>query len=327
MNVRQIQAFLAVVNYGGIRAAGRAIHLSPSAITRLVSQLEEELQCVLLIRGTNGSGELTAEGKAFFPYAASIVDELSRAQETIAQMNGSDTGTVRFSVSPFLPRSVLTKALHLFRSRFKHVKLEVRDGLYGHCMPAMQAGRIDFAITLITDNLVWPNDSFSVKRLFNVQQGLIAHKNHPIHRSRNPLDVSRYEWLITADKYENARNRIGETFVKKGVPWPVNILICDLDQHDQLLRDPNSTVIGVAPFSLQMEKEEDKDVLKRVDFGNHPLASMLRLPDLIGTFVTRSSVPLTPAAQYLADCLLFTIGEWKKTNPAVFSDHHKVAIS
>ena len=84
MNVRQIQAFLAIVNYGGIRAAGRAIHLSPSAITRAVSQLEEELQCVLLIRGNNGSGELTEEGKAFYPYAASIVDELAQAQDAIA---------------------------------------------------------------------------------------------------------------------------------------------------------------------------------------------------------------------------------------------------
>ncbi len=320
MNVRQIQAFLAIVNYGGIRAAGRAIHLSPSAITRAVSQLEEELQCVLFIRGNNGSGELTEEGKAFYPYAASIVDELAQAQDAIAQMHGGDTGSVRFAVSPFLPSDVLTKALHLFRSRFHKVRLEIRDGLYGHCMPAMQAGALDFAVTLITDNLVWPNDNFSVKRLFSVRQGLIANRSHPIHQSQNPLDVSRYEWIITADSLENAANRIGETFVKKGLAWPVNIIVCDLYQHDQLLRNPESQVIGVAPYSLQALMEEDRRLLKQVDFGDHPLASMLKLPDLIGAFVARSNVPLTPAAQYFADCLLFAIETWRKANPAIFAD-------
>ena len=320
MNVRQIQAFLAIVNYGGIRAAGRAIHLSPSAITRSVSQLEEELQCVLFLRGNSGSGELTEEGKAFFPYAASIVDDLSRAQDVIAQMHGDDKGCVRFAISPFLPESVLTKAHHLFRSRFQKVKLEVRDGLYAHCMPAMKAGTIDFAITLITDNLVWPNESYVVKRLFSVRQGLVANKNHPIHQSSNPLDVSCYEWLVTAGSLENAANRIGETFVKKGLAWPVNIVVCDLHQHDQLLRDPNSTVIGVAPLTLQNLKEEDKSLFKEIDFGRHPLASMLKLPNLIGTYVARSNVPLTPAAQYFADCLLFSIEEWRKANPSIFDE-------
>ncbi len=327
MNVRQIQAFLAIINYGGIRAAGRAIHLSPSAITRSVAQLEEELHCVLLIRGNSGSGELTAEGKAFLPYATSIMEELSRAQETISQMNGGDVGTVRAAVSPFLPSHVVSKAFHLFRSRFKRVNLEIRDGLYAHALPALQAGRIDFAVTLITDTLVWPNDNFAVKRLFNVRQGLIAHKDHPIHKSKNPLDVSRYEWLITADNLEDAKNRIGETFVKKGVPWPTNITVCDLEQHDQLLRDPSSDVIGVAPLTLQEEREEKKGILKLVRFEESPLEKLLMLPDLIGAYLTRSSIPLTPAGQYFADCLLYSIASWQKENPELFVSNERKAVA
>lgn len=47
---------------------------------------------------------------------------------------------------------------------------------------------------------------------------------------------------------------------------------------------------------------------------------MLKLPNLIGAYVARSNVPLTPAAQYFADCLLFAIETWRKANPAIFAD-------
>ena len=323
MKIRQLEAFLAVVESGGIRAAGRAIHVSQSAVARAIAQLEEDYHCVFFVRSTNGRCELTPEGRAFLPYATSIVEELERAQEAIAQMNGGGNGTVRAAISPFIPGEVTIKGLRLFRSRYRRVNLEIRDGIYSSVMPMLNSSLIDFAITLITDNLIWPDDSIRTKTLFKVKQGLIANHRHPIFKSSNPQDVARYEMIISAGSQEAARQRVGETFVKKGLAWPVNITVCDALLHDQLLKAPNSEVIGVAPYSLQSMSERDASgeaILKIIDFGKAPGSSMLALPPLSATYLVKNNVPITPAAQYLADCMLFAIKEWVKANPSLFTE-------
>lgn len=323
MKIRQIEAFLAVVKHGGIRAAARAIHVSPSAVARAIAQLEENFHCVLFVRSTNGRCEMTPEGRTFLPYATSVVEELERADEAIAQMNGGDDGTVRAAISPFIPGEVISRGLRLFRSRYRRVNLELRDGIYSSVMTHLNASLIDFAITLITDNIAWPDDSIRTKTIFKVKQGLIANRHHPIFKSSNPQDVARYEMLISAGSLDAARQRVGETFVKKGLAWPVNITVCDALLHDLLLKAKNSEVICVAPYTLQSMSERDETdepILKIIDFKGNPAASMLALPPLSATWLAKSNLPITPASQYFADCLFFAIKEWVKENPSLFAE-------
>lgn len=316
MKIRQIRAFLAVVDHGGIRAASRAIFFSQPAVSRAISSLEEELHCQLFVRNAGGYCELTPTGRVFLPFARSIVEDIKRATESIEQIQGGDVGTVRVAISPFFPGTVISQALRLFRSKFQKVNLAIRDGLYASTMPALSENNLDFGITFVTENISWPNETFSVKRLFKVKQGAVANANHPIHKSQNLFDLAKYEHIIVASSFETARERLALTVIRQGLPWPVNVSIVDQQIHDMLLSAPDSLVIGYAPYTLQHFGPDS--AVRPIRFEGIPTGSIIRLPPLACLLIQRAGIPQTSAAQYFQDCLLFALEVWKKDRTEIF---------
>lgn len=50
MQLSQLEYLQAVANYGGVRKAARAVHVSPQAVSSAIKKLESEYQIVLLDR-------------------------------------------------------------------------------------------------------------------------------------------------------------------------------------------------------------------------------------------------------------------------------------
>lgn len=54
MQLSQLEYLQAVANYGGVRKAARAVHVSPQAVSSAIKKLESEYQIVLLDRSAGG---------------------------------------------------------------------------------------------------------------------------------------------------------------------------------------------------------------------------------------------------------------------------------
>ena len=73
-----VASFLAVASSGSFREAAQCVGLSQPAVTQHVKKLERSLNAILIDRGTAGS-VLTPEGRAFVPYAESLLRTSDRA--------------------------------------------------------------------------------------------------------------------------------------------------------------------------------------------------------------------------------------------------------
>lgn len=74
-----VASFLAVASSGSFRAAALRVGLSQPAVTQQVKRLEKTLDATLIER--NGTGSiLTPEGRAFLPYAESLIRTSRRAR-------------------------------------------------------------------------------------------------------------------------------------------------------------------------------------------------------------------------------------------------------
>lgn len=82
LNLIHARTFLSVVENGGVRAAARALEISPSSVVDHINQLETELGVGLVTRG-HGSAKLTLQGERFLPYARSLIGTAQRAKELI----------------------------------------------------------------------------------------------------------------------------------------------------------------------------------------------------------------------------------------------------
>ena len=78
MNLTYVESFLAVATTGGFRQAAKQISLSQPTVSQHISKLEQLLKAALIVRKHSGC-TLTTEGRAFVPYAETLLRTSRRA--------------------------------------------------------------------------------------------------------------------------------------------------------------------------------------------------------------------------------------------------------
>ncbi len=117
-------AFVRAVDCGGFSAAARELDLSPSALSKLVSRLEDRLGVRLLSRTTRRL-DLTTEGETFYLRAKSILAALDEAEAEVIEANASPSGLLRLHCGSSFGSHQLAPALPRFLERYPDVNLEL----------------------------------------------------------------------------------------------------------------------------------------------------------------------------------------------------------
>ena len=95
---QEMEIFVRSVKGGGFSAAARALRMSPSAVSRAVTRLEDRLGARLLMRTTRRIS-LTEEGRAYYERAKTILAEMDEAEEIVTSLHTAPRGTLRVSGS------------------------------------------------------------------------------------------------------------------------------------------------------------------------------------------------------------------------------------
>ncbi len=102
---RQIDAFLAVAELQSFRLAAIRIHLTPSAVSNLIGELESSLGFALFARSTR-KVTLTVEGRRFIPAASAVQRQIMQAMATASDIRDSRIDVVRVA-APLVVASIL----------------------------------------------------------------------------------------------------------------------------------------------------------------------------------------------------------------------------
>lgn len=120
----EINAFLISVQTAGFSAAARQLGLTPSAVSKLVSRLEDRLGCRLLHRTTRRL-QLTVEGEAFYNRVRPILTALDDAEDELRLASGSPRGVLRMRCSSVFAVHQLTNAIPRFLEQHPEIKLNL----------------------------------------------------------------------------------------------------------------------------------------------------------------------------------------------------------
>ncbi|PTL79796.1 LysR family transcriptional regulator [Vitiosangium sp. GDMCC 1.1324] len=119
-----IEAFVKAAELGSFTLAARQLRLSPSALSRRVAWLEEELGVRLLHRTTRAV-RLSEDGRAFFERCRDSLRELGEAQHAVSRLREHPAGLLRVEAPTVLGRHVIVPALSRFVSRYSEVRVEL----------------------------------------------------------------------------------------------------------------------------------------------------------------------------------------------------------
>jgi LysR family glycine cleavage system transcriptional activator len=119
-----LQAFSAAARTKSVKDAARELHLSPSALSRQISALEQHLGVSLFLRRPTGL-ELTPAGGRYLETVAEVLTALREAQEALAP----ERGPLRVSALESFCAKWMVPRLGGFRAAHPGIELEIEATL------------------------------------------------------------------------------------------------------------------------------------------------------------------------------------------------------
>ncbi|MDH4114222.1 MAG: LysR family transcriptional regulator [Burkholderiaceae bacterium] len=116
--------FVRAVELGGFSAAARALELTPSAVSKAISRLEDRLGVRLLNRTTR-SLTPTPEGATFLERSRRILADIDEAEQEITRFRSAPRGRLRLHISVAFGLHLLPPVLPDFVRRYPEVELDI----------------------------------------------------------------------------------------------------------------------------------------------------------------------------------------------------------
>ncbi len=121
----EMDVFVQVATLRSFSAAGRKLRLSPSAVSKLVTRLEERLDTRLVVRTTR-SLQLTPEGEIYLEKAQAILADIQEAERIVAAGGAAaPRGLLRVSSSVAFGVSCIVPLVPDFLARYPEIELDL----------------------------------------------------------------------------------------------------------------------------------------------------------------------------------------------------------
>ena len=143
--LRQMRAFVAVAKTGNFTLAAQYMHVTQSALSGLIKELEQTLGARVVDRSTRRIA-LTEMGKELYPLFSQMIDDLDRALANIADQAQLRKGIVRVAAPQLMACTLLPQAIAAWRERHPDVKVSLADSAVENVTARVLSGEVDCGI-------------------------------------------------------------------------------------------------------------------------------------------------------------------------------------
>ncbi|MCD9622341.1 LysR family transcriptional regulator [Rhabdothermincola salaria] len=173
MDLRQLNAVLAVAEHGSFSAAARALHTVQSNVSTHVARLEQELGVILIDRST---GQATDEGAAVVARARRVQGELDALAADVASVHDQVAGPGRLGVIGTTARWLVPELVEAMAARHPRVQVVIHDATTSSLLLQLASGTIDLAVL----SLPVADPDVQAEPLFHEDRMLVTPTDHPL---------------------------------------------------------------------------------------------------------------------------------------------------
>ncbi len=152
MNIKSLQYFVHLYDSRSFSKTSTAMHISPSALSRQIQKLEEEIDQTLFLRD-NRSVDVTPAGKKLLPVALQMIGEWNQFRSSVSGKMDSLTGELRLFCSVTASYSHLPDLLSDFRVQHPNIELKLSTGDPAQAIDKILKDEADIAISAKPDQL------------------------------------------------------------------------------------------------------------------------------------------------------------------------------
>ncbi|OLL30610.1 LysR family transcriptional regulator [Burkholderia sp. SRS-W-2-2016] len=203
ITLRQLSAFVVLAKTGAFTSAATRLHITQSALSALIKDLEQALD-VQLVHRTTRSVQLSDVGAQFLPLAQRILDDLERAKRSIAELKSLNAGQVRIAVPQLMACTLMPQVVAAFTAQHPKVDVLIVDCDVEDIPMRVLSGEADLGIG--PERAV--SSELAVRPLFDLPFLAVFPQDHPLGRQKQVAwaDLARYPLISLRDDYTRMLN-------------------------------------------------------------------------------------------------------------------------
>jgi LysR family nitrogen assimilation transcriptional regulator len=153
LELRQVRAFVALVESGSVTAASQALSLAQSTVSEAIAALERELGTALIAhkRGTH-TVTLTPAGRVLLRHARNVLVAVDETYVAMAKAAVSARGVVNIIANESVSTYVLARVLTTARRRWRNTQFAVSVAACPEIREGIRSGAFDLGLFLTSVN-------------------------------------------------------------------------------------------------------------------------------------------------------------------------------
>jgi DNA-binding transcriptional LysR family regulator len=199
METRELKAFITVAEELNFRKAAERLNMSQPPLTRIINQLEADLN-VKLFNRTTRSVELTGAGLHLLKKGKDILAQLSQTEMEVRTLQKTRSGKLHLCVAFGAIHSDLPRLISSFKEQFPKVSVVIVESTFSNLANSLRSAKIDMAFcpNVFKEQVLKqvPIDAHAV--------GLLVSKHNPLSQKKSlKLKDLEGETLIYHGKHEH----------------------------------------------------------------------------------------------------------------------------
>lgn len=197
--MNEMAAFVRVVEEGSFAAAADGLGLTASALSKLVSRLEDRLRVRLLTRTTRRLA-LTPEGQTYLVRARDILSAIEAMESDLSQAGGRPSGRVRVDAGTAIAKHQLAPLLLEFRALYPEISIDLS-------VTDRQIDPVAEHVDLVLRTGAMTDSTLQVVKLYEGHRRICASPDYLARQGRPlvPADLARHQCLLLSHQPHLAR--------------------------------------------------------------------------------------------------------------------------
>ncbi|ARP37901.1 LysR substrate-binding domain-containing protein [Vibrio sp. 10N.237.312.C02] len=187
IELKHLRTLTTLRDSGSLTATATSLHLTQSALSHQLKDLEARIGGQLFLRKTRPV-KFTSEGEILLKLADEIQPQIAKAENELASLKEDVNGRLHMAIECHSCFQWLMPALKEYQVAWPSVTLDFSSGFGFEPLPALMAGELDLVIT----SDIQPRSEVHYEPLFDFEMRLITAINSPLAEkpSIEPQDLS-----------------------------------------------------------------------------------------------------------------------------------------
>ena len=178
MNTTQLEYLVAIVKYGGLREAAIHLYISPQALSKSISRLEQELGIKLFVKSGRGIRP-TPSAILLSELSQDIIDSLKSLKHMVLSSCNADSKrgfTLGVTSTPYHGGLLSGQDVSLLEEAKPEIGLKIHSYSNGPCLEALREELIDAAVIVGRSN----DSRFDSYKLVSLPLGFAMSASNPL---------------------------------------------------------------------------------------------------------------------------------------------------